>query len=93
MENETVDKEIALLEQNFGWLDGGCAGARGKTAGRNLCRKGTTDELYAYENYGKVLEMFHRVYDSDHMTYQFWQNMAILYENMDRFDEAKGNLF
>ena len=36
--------------------------------------------------------MFQRVYDSGYVTYQLQQNIAILYENMDRFDEAEDTL-
>ena len=55
-------------------------------------RKAQTDEVQVDEYYEKALDMFQKVYDSGYVTYQLQQNIAILYENMDRFDEAEDTL-
>lgn len=93
MGDGTVDKEIVLLEQNLGQFDGGDMLALEERLAGTYIRKAQTDEAYSYEYYEKALKMFQKVYDSGYVTYQLRQNIAILYENMDRFDEAEDTLF
>lgn len=92
MGDETADKEIVLLERNLEQLDGGDRMALEERLAGAYVRKAQTDEAYAQEYYEKALAMFKRVYDGGYVTYQLRQNMAILYENMDRFDEAEDTL-
>lgn len=92
MGDETVDKEVMLLERNLEQLDGGDRMALEERLAAAYVRKAQTDEAQAEEYYEKALVMFKRVYDSGYVTYQLRQNMAILYENMDRFDEAEDTL-
>ena len=92
MGSETADKEITLLEQNLDRFDGGDEMALEERLAGAYVRKAQTDEAYANEYYEKALTMFQSVYDSGYITYQLRQNIAILYENMDRFDEAEDTL-
>ena len=92
MGDETADKEISLLEQNLGLFDGGDMLAMEESLAGAYVRKAQSDEAQADEYYEKALGMFQRVYDSGYVTYQLQQNIAILYENMDRFDEAEDTL-
>lgn len=92
MGDETADKEVMLLERNMEQLDGGDRMALEERLAAAYVRKAQTDEAQAGEYYEKALAMFKRVYDSGYVTYQLQQNIAILYENMDRFDEAEDML-
>lgn len=92
MGNETVDKEVILLEQNLDQFDGGDRMALEERLAGAYVRKAQTDATQADEYYEKALAMFQSVYDSGYVTYQLRQNIAILYENMDRFDEAEATL-
>lgn len=92
MGDETVDKEINLLEKNLGLFDGGDVLALEERLAGAYVRKAQTDEVQVDEYYEKALDMFQKVYDSGYVTYQLQQNIAILYENMDRFDEAEDTL-
>lgn len=92
MGDDTADKEITLLEQNLGLFDGGDMLALEESLAGAYVRKAQADEAHADEYYEKALTMFQRVYDSGYVTYQLQQNIAILYENMDRFDEAEDTL-
>lgn len=55
-------------------------------------RKAQTDETQAQACYGKALELFQAIYDEGYVTYQLQENIAILYENMRKFDEAEKTL-
>ena len=92
MGDESADKEVMLLEQNLEQLDGGDRMALEERLAAAYVRKAQTDETQAQEYYEKALDMFKRVYDSGYVTFQLWQNIAILYENMDRFDESEDTL-
>lgn len=92
MGDDTADKEITLLEQNLGLFDGGDMLALEESLAGAYVRKAQADEVNADEYYEKALTMFQRVYDSGYVTFQLQQNIAILYENLDRFDEAENTL-
>ena len=92
MGNETVDKEVILLEQNLDQFDGGDRMALEERLAGAYVRKAQTHGEQADKYYEKALAMFQSVYDSGYVTYQLRQNIAILYENMDRFDEAEATL-
>lgn len=90
--DETSDKEIALLERNLAQLEGGDKMMLEERLAGAYVRKAQTDAARADIYYEKALVMFQSVYDSGYITYQLRQNIAILYENMDRFDEAEDTL-
>ena len=92
MGDASVDKEVMLLERNLEQFDGGDRMALEERLAAAYVRKAQMDETQAQEYYEKALVMFKRVYNSGYVTYQLRQNIAILYENMDRFDEAEDTL-
>lgn len=92
MGNETAAQEVSLLEQNLDQFDGGDRMALEEKLAGAYVRMAQADEVHAGEYYEKALAMFQNVYDSGYITYQLRQNIAILYENMDRFDEAEDTL-
>lgn len=92
MGDETTDEEITLFEQNLSLFDGGDMLALEERLAGAYVRKAQTDEAQADEYYEKALGIFQRVYNSGYVTYQLQQNIVILYENMNRFDEAEDTL-
>lgn len=89
MGDDTADREITLFEQNLGLFDGGNVLALEESLAGAYVRMAQTNEVQTDEYYEKALAMFQKVYDSGYVTYQLLQNIAILYENLDRFDEAE----
>lgn len=92
MGEETADREIALLEQNLDQFDGGDRMALEEKLAGAYVRKAQADGAQADVYYEKALSMFKSVYERGYVTYQLRQNIVILYENMDRFDEAEDTL-
>ena len=84
-----IDEEISLLEGNIGQYDSIDALAMTEYLADAYARKARIDMAYADEYYNKALEMFQNVYESGYDTYQIRQNIAIIYENLNRFDEAQ----
>ncbi len=89
MGEATADREIALLEQNLDEFDGGDRMALEEKLAGAYVRKAQADGKQADIYYEKALSMFQSVYESGYVTFQLRQNIAILYETMDRFDEAE----
>lgn len=87
--NDAVDREIGLLEQYAVQFEGNGSLVMSEYLAEAYTRKAQTDESAAEEYYGKALALFQSIYDSGYMTWQLQQNMAILYENLDRFDDAE----
>ena len=87
MGNDAVNREIELLEQNKDIFAGSGKLAVTEYLADAYVRKAQADGLDEY--YQKALELFQSIYDSGYVTYQLQQNMAVLYENMNRFDEAE----
>lgn len=85
----TTDKEIALLEQNLDQFDSGDRMALEERLAGAYVRKAQEDKAQADEYYEKALAVFQRVYESGYITYQLQQNIAVVYENLDRFDAAE----
>ncbi len=90
--NEAVDQEIELLEQYRSQFEGNSSLVMTEYLAEAYTRKAQTDEAKAVECYQTALDLFQTIYDSGYVTYQLQQNMAILYENLDRFDEAEALL-
>lgn len=90
--NDAVNQEIALLEQYRSQFEGNGSLVMSEYLADAYTRKAQTDEQAADECYRKALALFQSIYDSGYVTYQLQQNMAILYENMDNFDEAEATL-
>lgn len=86
---EAVDLEIELLEQYRGQFEGNGALVMTEYLAESYARKAGTDEAAAEACYAKALELFTSIYEKGYVTYQLQENMAILYENMDAFDEAE----
>lgn len=90
--NEAVDREIELLEQYRSQFEGSGSLVMTEYLAEAYTRKAQTDEAKASECYQAALDLFRTIYDSGYVTYQLQQNMAILYENLGRFDEAEALL-
>lgn len=80
-----VDEEIALLEQYADQENP----VMTVYLAEAYARKAKTDEMQTAVCYGKALDLFVSVYEQGYVTYQVQENMAILYENMEQFDEAE----
>ncbi len=89
MGNEAVDREIELLEQYRSQFEESGYLVMTERLAEAYTRKAQTREAIADECYEKALMLFQSIYDRGYVTYQLQQNMAILYENMDCFDEAE----
>ncbi len=88
---EAIDDEIELLENNVkGNDDAGnimiceyLANAYAKKAGYS------EDESETLEYYQKSLDTYQAICDEGYLTFALCENMAIINENMDRFDTAE----
>lgn len=89
MGKDAVDREIALLEQYSGQLDGNGNLVITERLAESYTRKARADETQAQDCYQKALELFASLYEQGYVTYQLQENMAILYEDMDDFAEAE----
>ena len=83
---EYIDEEIEMLEQEAGLADSLTVSERLADA---YVRKAESSEEYAEEYYEKALAVFEEIYNTGYVTAQLMENIAILYENLDRFDEAE----
>lgn len=87
--NEAIDQEIALLEQYRQQYESSGDLVMAEYLAEAYARKARADEAQADTYNEKALTLFRGIYDSGRVTYQLQQNMAILYEDMERFDEAE----
>ena len=78
MGNETVDKEVILLEQNLDQFDGGDRMALEERLAGACVRKAQMDGVQADKFYEEALVMFQSIYDSGYVTCQIRQNIEIL---------------
>jgi len=90
--NEAVDQEIELLEQYRGQFEGNGYLVMTEYLAEAYTRKAQMDEAKASECYQTALRLFQTICDSGYVTFQLQQNMAILYENLDQFEEAEALL-
>jgi len=87
--DSAVNDEIELLEKYQAEFEEGGTLVLVEYLADAYVRKAATDELNAGEYYEKALSLFMQMYEQGYMTYQLKENMAILYQNMDCFDEAE----
>lgn len=89
MGGDAVNQEIELFERYRTRFEGNGYLVMTEYLAEAYTRKAKNDEQEADDCYQKALVLFQSIYDSGYVTYQLQQNMAILYEDMDRFDEAE----
>lgn len=89
MGDMAVDEEIALLEQYVGQFEGNGNLVMSEYLAEAYTRKAKVDEAQAQSCYDRALDLFLFIYEQGYVTYQLQENMAILYENMKRFEEAE----
>lgn len=87
--SEAVEDEAALLEQYRDQFDGNGKLVMTEKLAESYARMAQADETKAEECYEKALELFLSIYEDGYVTYQLQENIAILYENMQQFDEAE----
>ena len=87
--NTAIDEEIALLEQYIGQFQGNGDFVVTEHLAEAYTRKAQEEEEQADTYWQKALSLFQSLYEQGYVTYQLQENIAILYENMDRFDEAE----
>lgn len=89
MGDAAIDEEIALLEQYQSELEAGGSLVVTEYLADAYARKAQTEDAQADIYYEKALDLFRQIYDKGYITYQLKENIAILYESMGRFEEAK----
>lgn len=89
MGETTLDEEIALLEQYTEQFEGNGSLVMTEYLAEAYVRKAKSDETQAQTYYSRALDLFLSIYDQGYVTYQLQENMAILYENMKKFDDAE----
>lgn len=89
MGGDAVDREIELLEQYAGQFEGNGSLVMKEYLAESYAKKALQDEGVADTYYQKALELFKEIYEKGYVTYQLQENMAILYENMDEFEETE----
>lgn len=90
--NTVIDEEIGLLEQYVSQFEGNGSLVMKEYLADAYTRKAQTDETQAQVCYEKALDLFLSIYEEGYITYQLQENIAILYENMRKFDEAEKTL-
>lgn len=89
MGNSAVDDEIALLELYVSQFEGNGNLVMTEILAEAYARKAQVNTAQSEKCYEKALDLFLSIYDSGYITYQLQENIAILYENMQRFDDAE----
>lgn len=92
MGEEALGQEIALLEQYADKFEGNGNRNLSECLADAYTRKAQTDGSAAEEYNQKALALLESLYDSGHTDYQIQQNIAILYEDLGRLDDAKAFL-
>ncbi|MBQ9991584.1 MAG: protein kinase [Lachnospiraceae bacterium] len=87
--DSAIDEEISLLEKYSAEFQEKGNLVMGEYLADAYVRKAGTDEEHANEYYHRALELFEKIADRGYKTYQLQENIAILYQNMDQFDEAE----
>ena len=91
-ETGAIDEEIALLEQSLGQSVGNGDFVLSEYLADAYARKAQTEEQYEQEYYAKSLSLFESLRERGYLTWQLQENMAILYENLNRFEDAEALL-
>ena len=84
-----MDEEIALLEEYGAQFTENGALVVTERLAQAYTRKAQVDETQAQDCYEKALALFGSIYEEGYVTYQLQENIAIVYENLQRFDEAE----
>ena len=92
MGDTVIDEEIALLEQYGGQFGGTGELIMTERLAEAYVRKAKSDEEQEEYCYHKALNLFQTIYEQGYVTYQLQENMAILYENLQKFEEAENLL-
>lgn len=85
-----LDQEIAFLEQEENRA-GGAESAMylSERLADAYARKAEADEENSREYYQKALERFEFLYDNGYSTFQMMENIAILYQQMNEYEQAE----
>lgn len=84
-----IDREISFLEDNRNDFEEKGSFIILQYLADAYVRKAGTNESVKEECYDKALAMFQEISEKGVLTYQLRENMAILYESIDRFEEAE----
>ncbi len=87
--NDAIDEEITLLEKYSKVFEEKGSLVMLEYLADAYVRKAGTDASVTDTYYNKALSLFQGILDKGYVTYQLKENMAILYENMDSFEEAE----
>lgn len=92
---EEIDEEINLLEQYSAVMPEGEKYVFNEYLADAYVRKAQSAEgdEERDEYYQKALMLFQKNYEKGYLTYQLQENMAILYENLNEYEEAEKILF
>ena len=89
MGETAVDEEIALLEQYMEQFEGNGNLVMTECLAEAYTRKAKYDGTQAETCYNEALTLFLSIYEQGYVTYQLQENIAILYENMKKFNDAE----
>lgn len=92
MGNTATEEEIALLEHYIGQTDGNGKLVMTEKLAEAYARMARADEARETECYDKALSLFLSLYENGYVTYQIQENISILYENLQQFDDAEAML-
>ena len=87
-----LDEEISLLEEAEHTFSIQTSMHISEMLADAYARKAKADESQADKYYEMALERFRELYDKGYSTGQMMENIAILYQQMDRLDEAQSML-
>lgn len=89
MGDKAIDREISLLEQYSAEAQETGSLVILEYLGNAYARKAALDAETADKYYNKALGLFEQIWAQGYTTYQLQENISVLYQNMDRFDEAE----
>ncbi len=87
--NDMINEEIDLLEKNRNQFDGNGKLVMSERLAEAYSRKAQVEGEDSDACYRAALVLFEEIYEQGYVTFQLQQNMAILYENMNEFEQAE----
>lgn len=87
--NEAIDEEIALLEDSIRSLGLESSMQISEQLADAYVRKAQSGPEFADIFYSKALEEFQKLYKQGHSTRQVMENIAVVYQQMDRLEESE----